>query len=115
MTALAVMGLVRDPPGRITSGKIMFEGRDLRTVSQEDMRALRGNGIAMVFQDPMTSLNPVLTIGRQITEVMEVHLGLAPPAARKRAIELLELVGIPAPETRLDEYPHAFPAACGSA
>ncbi len=108
VTALAVMGLVRDPPGRITSGKIMFEGRDLRTVSQEDMRALRGNGIAMVFQDPMTSLNPVLTIGRQITEVMEVHLGLAPPAARKRAIELLELVGIPAPETRLDEYPHRF-------
>jgi oligopeptide transport system ATP-binding protein len=108
VTALAVMGLVRDPPGRIAGGSIRFEGRDLRAASAEEMRSLRGNGIAMVFQDPMTSLNPVLTVGRQLTEVMEVHLGLSPAAARQRAIELLSLVGIAAPERRIDDYPHRF-------
>jgi oligopeptide transport system ATP-binding protein len=108
VTALAVMGLVRDPPGRIASGSILFEGKDLRASTAEEMRALRGHGIAMVFQDPMTSLNPVLTIGRQLTEVMEVHLGVSPAEARKRSIDLLAMVGIPSPETRLDDYPHRF-------
>jgi oligopeptide transport system ATP-binding protein len=108
VTALAVMGLVRDPPGRIASGSILFDGKDLRASTAEEMRALRGHGIAMVFQDPMTSLNPVLTIGRQLTEVMEVHLGVSPEEARKRAVDLLAMVGIPSPETRLDDYPHRF-------
>ncbi len=108
VTALAVMGLVRDPPGRIAGGSILFEGKDLRASTPEEMRSLRGHGIAMVFQDPMTSLNPVLTIGRQLTEVMEVHLGLSPAQARTRAVDLLAMVGIPSPESRLDEYPHRF-------
>ncbi|MHB2165929.1 ABC transporter ATP-binding protein [Alsobacter sp. R-9] len=107
VTALAVMGLIR-PPGRIPTGRILFEGQDLRTVPAEAMRSLRGHGIAMVFQDPMTSLNPVLTVGRQLTEVMEVHLGLTPTQSRRRAAELLSLVGIPAAESRLDDYPHRF-------
>ncbi|WP_293861601.1 ABC transporter ATP-binding protein [uncultured Alsobacter sp.] len=108
VTALAVMGLVADPPGRITGGRIRFEGQDLRAASPETLRSLRGHGIAMIFQDPMTSLNPVLTIGRQLTEVTEVHLGLSPEQARRRAVELLDMVGIPSPESRLDDYPHRF-------
>ncbi len=108
VTAMAIMGLVKSPPGRIASGRVVFEGQDLRTVSAETMRNLRGNGIAMVFQDPMTSLNPVLTIGRQLTEVMEVHQGLDATQSRRRAVELLDMVGIPSPESRLDDYPHRF-------
>lgn len=108
VTALALMRLVPTPPGRIISGRVLFEGRDLLAVSAEEIRAVRGRDIAMIFQDPMTSLNPVLTIGRQLTEVLEVHLGLGAKAARNRAIELLTLVGIPAPEQRIDDYPHRF-------
>jgi oligopeptide transport system ATP-binding protein len=108
VTALSLLRLVPTPPGKIVSGSILFEGRDLLEASAEDMRAVRGKEIAMIFQDPMTSLNPVLTVARQLTEVLEVHLGLAPAAARRRAIELLALVGIPSPEKRIDDYPHHF-------
>jgi oligopeptide/dipeptide ABC transporter ATP-binding protein len=104
---LAVLGLVPQPPARIT-GEVVFEGRNLLELSERELRAVRGNRIAMIFQDPMTSLNPVLTIGRQITESMELHLGLDDRAARRRAVELLDRVGIPSPGRRLDDYPHQF-------
>ena len=108
VTSLAIMRLIASPPGRITGGSIHFEDRELLDLPLDEMRRIRGREIAMIFQDPMTSLNPVLTIGRQITEVMELHLGLSPRAARARAIELLELVGIPSPQRRLDDFPHHF-------
>src|ERR1700675_3205803 len=106
--ALSVMRLIPTPPGRIAGGEIIFNGRDLLKLRDEDMRRIRGNDIAMVFQDPMTSLNPVLTIGRQISEALELHKGMDRSAARKRTIELLELVGIPAARARVDDYPHQF-------
>ena len=108
VTALSILRLVADPPGKIVNGKIKFKGRDLLELSEDEMRDVRGNDIAMVFQEPMTSLNPVLTIGRQITETVEEHLGLTGEAANKRAIELLGMVGIADPERRLDQYPHHF-------
>ncbi len=108
VTALSLMRLIRGPAGRITAGSIRFEGRDVLAMSDAEIRALRGREIAMIFQDPMTSLNPVLTIGRQITEVLETHLALSPAAARTRAGELLDLVGIPSASRRLDDYPHHF-------
>jgi oligopeptide transport system ATP-binding protein len=107
-TALSLMRLVPTPPGRIVAGRVLFEGRDLLALPDDDLRALRGRDIAMVFQDPMTSLNPVLTVGRQITEIFEAHEGLDAAAARKRAIDLLTLVGIPSAEKRIDDYPHHF-------
>jgi len=108
VTALALMRLVPTPPGKIISGRVLFEGRDLMQMSAAEIRAIRGRDIAMVFQDPMTSLNPVLTVGRQLTEVLETHLGLDPRQARTRAIDLLSLVGIPSPERRIDDHPHKF-------
>jgi oligopeptide/dipeptide ABC transporter ATP-binding protein len=108
VTALSIMRLISEPAGRIVSGKIMFKGRNLRDLSEEEMRKVRGREIGMIFQEPMTSLNPVLTIGRQLTEGLEIHLGLTPPQARARAIELLSLVGIPDPARRLTQYPHQF-------
>ena len=108
VSALSIMRLVAQPAGRIVGGKILFKGRDLLTLSEEDMRRVRGREIAMIFQEPMTSLNPVLTIGRQVTEGLETHLGLDTPAARKRAVELLAMVGIPDPARRLPQYPHQF-------
>jgi oligopeptide transport system ATP-binding protein len=108
VTALALMRLVPTPPGKIVSGRVLFEGRDLMQMSAAEIRAIRGRDIAMVFQDPMTSLNPVLTVGRQLTEVLETHLGLDPRQARTRAIDLLSLVGIPSPERRIDDHPHKF-------
>jgi oligopeptide transport system ATP-binding protein len=104
--ALSVMRLIPNPPGRVTQGEILFGGRDLLKLSEEEMRNVRGSEIGMVFQEPMTSLNPVLTIGRQITETIEQHRGADPPAAQRRAIELLGLVGIADPERRLKQYPH---------
>ncbi len=104
--ALSILRLIPNPPGRITAGEIWFDGRDLRTVSEAEMRQIRGRDIGMVFQEPMTSLNPVLTIGRQITETLEQHQGADPPAAEKRALELLELVGIGDAARRLRQYPH---------
>lgn len=105
-TALAVMRLVPDPPGRITGGKVVFDGQDLGLLKSEEMRLMRGNRISMIFQDPMTSLNPVMTIGRQIEEAVELHQNLDSKAARARAGEMLKLVGIP--PGRVDDYPHEF-------
>src|SRR5919202_1087248 len=106
--ALSVMRLIPSPPGRIAGGEIIFNGRNVLSLKDEEMRKIRGNEIAMVFQDPMTSLNPVLTIGRQIGEALELHKGMDRKAARQRTIELLELVGIPSARSRVDDYPHQF-------
>jgi oligopeptide/dipeptide ABC transporter ATP-binding protein len=106
VTALSIMQLVAAPAGRIVAGEILFEGQDLLKKSREEMRAIRGNEIAMIFQEPMTSLNPVFTIGDQIMEPIILHQKLGRQEARKKAIEMLDLVGIPSPEKRIDEYPH---------
>jgi oligopeptide transport system ATP-binding protein len=108
VTALSILRLIPNPPGRIVDGEILFEGRDLLKVSNSEMRHIRGNRIAMVFQEPMTSLNPVLTIGNQIIEVIKLHMGLEQAEARARAVELLEMVGIPEAPRRIDDYPHQF-------
>ncbi len=107
VSTLALVGLVPQPPARI-SGGVHFEGKDLLTATPEQLRRVRGHGIGIVFQDPMTSLNPVLTVGRQIEESVQLHLGLRGKAARNRGVELLGLVGIPNPERRYDDYPHRF-------
>ncbi|HBD85696.1 MAG TPA: peptide ABC transporter ATP-binding protein [Dehalococcoidia bacterium] len=106
--ALSIMRLVANPPGRIVAGEILFEGENLLNMDDSEMRHIRGNRIAMVFQEPMTSLNPVLTIGRQLTETLELHQKMAKQEARTRAAELLQTVGIPDAETRLSDYPHQF-------
>jgi len=106
--ALAIMGLLPIPPGRIESGVVNFRGRDLLKMPKNQMRLVRGAEIAMVFQDPMTSLNPVLTIGRQVTEALKLHLGMNNTQANDRATELLDMVGIPGPRQRLKSYPHQF-------
>ncbi|WP_026369940.1 ABC transporter ATP-binding protein [Kallotenue papyrolyticum] len=108
VTSLSVMRLIPSPPGKIVSGQILFEGEDLLKYSEDEMRHVRGRDIAMIFQDPMTSLNPVLTVGRQITEALELHMKMTGKEARRRAIELLAMVGIPSPEKRIDDYPHQF-------
>jgi oligopeptide transport system ATP-binding protein len=102
------MRLVADPPGRIVAGEILLEGRNLLKLSDREMRDVRGREIAMIFQDPMTSLNPVLTVAKQIGEMLRRHMGMDRAAARARTIELLATVGIPNPEKRLDQYPHQF-------
>jgi oligopeptide/dipeptide ABC transporter ATP-binding protein len=106
VTALSIMGLVPDPPGRITGGSIRFDGRELVGAARRELLDLRGNGMAMIFQEPMSSLNPAYTIGEQIVEVLLRHLPLTRAAAKERAIEVLRQVRIPAPEQRFDEYPH---------
>ena len=106
--AMSIMKLVASPPGRIVDGEIEFEGANLLDMDDTAMRAVRGNRIAMVFQEPMTSLNPVLTIGRQLTETLELHQGMTRDEADVRAGELLSMVGIPDPESRLKDYPHQF-------
>ena len=106
VTFLSVMGLIQTPPGKIEALKLRFNGTDLLKLSEKKMQEIRGNHISMVFQDPMTSLNPVLTIEKQMGEVMELHLGLKGKALRDRCIELLEMVGIASPEMRLRAYPH---------
>lgn len=109
--SVGVMSLIRlipQPPGKIVAGEVWFDGQDLLKLSEDELRHIRGNRIAMIFQDPMTSLNPVLTVGRQITEALELHLNMNKEQARKRAVELLQLVGIPGAEARLDDYPHQF-------
>ena len=108
MSALSVMRLVAAPAGRIVGGQIRFREQDLLALDEESMRRLRGRELAMIFQEPMTSLNPVLSIGRQLTEPLEIHLGLPTASARQRAVELLAMVGIPDPERRLAQYPHHF-------
>lgn len=106
VTALSVLRLIPDPPGKIVDGEIIFEGTDLLGLSSADMRRIRGNDISMIFQEPMTSLNPVFTIGNQITEAVRLHQGLNKREALDKAIEALRLVGIPVPERRVHEYPH---------
>ncbi len=106
MTALAVLGLIPQPPGRIASGSVAFNGEDLVHASDARLREVRGNRISMIFQEPMTSLNPVFSVGDQIGEALRLHAGLDGAGARARAIEMLQQVGIPAPERRVDEYPH---------
>ena len=108
VSALSIMGLIPHPPGRIVNGEIRFKGRDLRQLDAEGMRRTRGKEIAMVFQEPMTSLNPVLTIGRQMTETVEAHLNMGREEATRRAMEMLKWVGIPDPQRRLAQYPHQF-------
>ena len=106
VSALSLLRLIPDPPGRIVGGNIKFMGRDLLALSDEEMRQIRGKDIGMVFQEPMTSLNPVLTIERQLTETLETHLGVSREKASARALELLQLVGISDPKRRLSQYPH---------
>ncbi len=106
--ALSIMRLVPSPPGRTVAGEVIFEGEDLLKMDDAEMRNIRGNRIAMVFQEPMTSLNPVLTIGRQLTETLELHQNMSKQQARTRAAELLSTVGIPDAATRLVDYPHQF-------
>ena len=106
VSALSILRLVADPPGKVVGGSIRFQGRDLLRLSDAEMRAVRGNDIAMVFQEPMTSLNPVLTIGLQLTETLQHHLGKSDKQANARAIDLLKMVGISEPERRLAQYPH---------
>jgi oligopeptide transport system ATP-binding protein len=109
---MSLMRLIPQPPGKITGGEVLFgsgdDRKDLLKLSDEEIRQVRGNRIAMIFQDPMTSLNPVLTIGFQISEALILHMGMDKAAARKRSVELLELVGIPRAADRLDDYPHQF-------
>ena len=108
VSSLAVMRLLPKPAARVPSGSIVFEGEDLLDLSDEEMRRIRGDRLAMIFQDPMTSLNPVLPIERQLTEVLETHRKLKRSGAVDRAVELMELVGIPAASRRLNDYPHQF-------
>ncbi|MHC1759173.1 MAG: ABC transporter ATP-binding protein [Negativicutes bacterium] len=105
-TALSVMGLIPNPPGKIVNGKVIFNGEDLLKKTEKAMRKIRGKGIAMIFQDPMTSLNPVITVGDQIMEVIQLHNNISKSEANERAKKMLELVGIPG--DRSEEYPHQF-------
>jgi oligopeptide/dipeptide ABC transporter ATP-binding protein len=106
VTAASILRLIPDPPGRVVGGKILFEGRDLLELSIKDMRRVRGNRIGMIFQDPMTSLNPVFTIGDQITEVIREHRAISRAGAENRALDLLNLVRLPDPRRQIREYPH---------
>jgi oligopeptide transport system ATP-binding protein len=108
VTMLSVLRLIAIPPGEIASGSAIYVGRDLLSMKEEELEQVRGREISMVFQDPMTSLNPVLTIGRQITETLRVHLQMNPNQANEQAVGLLEAVGIPEPKSRLGDYPHQF-------
>ena len=105
VTAMSILRLIQEPPGKI-AGAIRFDGRNLLELSEQEMRDIRGNAISMIFQEPMSSLNPVLTVGRQIGETLQLHQGLSQRDAEKRAVEMLVLVGIPAPQRRVKEYPH---------
>ena len=108
VTMLSVLRLIPIPPGEIAAGSAIYVGRDLLSMKDEELERVRGREISMVFQDPMTSLNPVLTIGRQITETLRVHLQMTPKEANEQAEGLLEAVGIPEPKSRLGDYPHQF-------
>ena len=108
VTMLSVLRLVQSPPGRINAGKVLFQGRDLLKMSDEEIRHVRGAQIAMIFQDPMTSLNPVITIGKQLMEPLKLHLGMTDSQAADRAVELLEMVGISEARQHLKDYPHQF-------
>ncbi len=106
VTSLSIMRLIASPPGKIVNGRLMFQGRDLLGLTEDEMRRVRGNEISMIFQEPMTSLNPVLTIGRQIAEALVLHRGMKRKAALERAVEMLTLVNIPEAARRIEQYPH---------
>ena len=106
VTAMSILRLIPSPPGKIESGEILFDGIDLTKIDYDELRKIRGNRIAMIFQEPMTSLNPVYTVGDQIMESIMLHMDKTAPEARELAINILEKVGIPSPETRVDVYPH---------
>jgi peptide/nickel transport system ATP-binding protein len=106
VTSLSILRLIATPPGRTVGGRVLFEGRDLLQLSEPAMRKVRGDAISMIFQEPMTSLNPVLTIGQQIAEVLTLHRGLSAEAAMRRSVEMLQLVRMPEPERRIAQYPH---------
>ncbi|MGE5775205.1 MAG: ABC transporter ATP-binding protein, partial [Chloroflexota bacterium] len=108
VTMLSVLGLVQSPPGKVEAGKAFFAGKDLLKMSKEEIRHVRGAQMAMIFQDPMTSLNPVLTIGKQLEEPLMLHVGMTKNQARERAAELLSMVGIPNAKDRLNDYPHQY-------
>src|SRR5262245_8332493 len=108
VTALSILRLIPDPPGRIVEGQVLYKGRDLLTLSWDEIREIRGNEISMVFQEPMTSLNPVFTIGMQVMEVIQAHQKVGRQEAYRRAVEILTEVGIPEPEKRMKQYPHHF-------
>lgn len=108
VTAKSIMGLIPSPPGKITNGKILFKGKDLAKLPDKELRKIRGADISMIFQDPMTALNPTLTVGNQIMEGIIQHQKIPKSDARKKALEMLDLVGIPSPESRLKQYPHQF-------
>ena len=106
VTSLSIMRIIASPPGRIVAGRVLFEGRDLLALTEEEMRAVRGNAISMIFQEPMTSLNPALTVGRQIAESLVLHRGLSRDAAMAKAVDMLRKVRMPEPERRVRQYPH---------
>ncbi len=108
VSALSIMRLVPDPPGRTVGGEVIFDGQDLLKLSDQQMRRIRGKQIAMVFQEPMTSLNPVLSVERQLTEALELHMGMSRGEARREAVRRLEQVGIPDPQGRIKQFPHQF-------
>ncbi len=108
VSMLSILGLIPIPPGEVLSGKAIFQGRDLLAAGETELERIRGAGVGMVFQDPMTSLNPVLTIGRQVVETLRAHLSLEPEVASARGVELLEMVGLPEPAERMKDYPHQF-------
>jgi oligopeptide/dipeptide ABC transporter ATP-binding protein len=108
VTNLSIINIISSPPGKIAGGEVLFRGRDLLAMGAKDIRSIRGDKISMIFQDPMTSLNPFLRISTQMTETIVLHQGLGKKAAKEKAIEMLRLAGIPAPEKRIDQYPHQF-------
>ncbi len=108
VTMMSVMGLLPSPPAEVAGGQVLYQGKDVLKMSKPELRALRGGEIGFVFQDPMTSLNPVFTVGFQLMEPLRIHLGLSKAQARERAADLLALVGIPSPAARLNDYPHQF-------
>lgn len=106
VTSLSVLKLVPNPPGRIVDGRILFKGRDIVPMKEREMRKIRGNAVSMIFQEPMTSLNPLFTVGQQIIETVRLHQGISKKEAREHAVDMLRKVGIPRPESIIDEYPH---------
>ena len=106
--ALSILRLIQEPPGKILSGEIFFQGKDLLKLSRQEIQKVRGAKISMIFQEPLTSLNPVLTIGRQLSEALQAHKNISLQAARDEAIKLLQMVGIPQADRRVKEYPHHF-------
>ena len=108
VSVLSIMRLIPQPPGKIVGGDVWFDGRNIMDMREDEVRQVRGNRIAMIFQDPMTSLNPVLTVGTQVGEALQLHMGMDKAQARRRSIELLEMVNIPEAEDRIDDYPHQF-------